>query len=366
MGDITNTEKPGGARVTIPAVELVKVGVHGGHALTEKAKADKEKNGGVKVTAQHIADMVAADADNFIDEAPIKFSHFTQLGDAAPAAGWIQNLRTTDNGNTLVGDLVDIPAGLYPLIKTGFKRRSVEMKYDQTGEEGKQYSAVLSAIALLGTEAPAVKNLADLADLYASSVDTDKDTVQIPHSTDAALEDSNNTAQQGEPNNKEDLAVNVLEAIKEKLGLAADATDEEVTAAIDSLLEAAAAASADDEDENGSTAAAASALSAAGAETVTVSNAVFLSMQATLADLQEREVERENEQLIEAALSAGKISTSEAEIYLTQLKDKKTRAGAMALLSAMPENKVNVISAGLPAPKLSDEDVAARWAAQNK
>lgn len=159
--------------------------------------------------------------------------------------------------------------------------------------------------------------------------------------------------------------MDILEQIKEKLGLAADADDAAVLAALEAVL-ADAAQSEDNEDEGADAAAsAAAALSASGAPTVTVSQDVFLSMQSTLAQLTEKEAERANVQLVDDAVKAGKISTAEAPLYLSNLADEKMRAGVAAMLSAMPAQRV--ATEGTPSGEpLDPTDTAARWAAQSK
>lgn len=90
----------------------------------------------------------------------------SKLGDSAPAFGYATNLRLADDGNTLVGDLTGIPAALETPVKEGFKQRSAEILWKVTTGAGKAYSAVLDALALLGVQQPAVAGLADLAALY--------------------------------------------------------------------------------------------------------------------------------------------------------------------------------------------------------
>ena len=359
MADKTNTDAPVGARVTIPGVELVKVGTWGGHALTEAAQEDKDKHGGVKITEEMVVAMAEAGQDSEVALAPMKPGHFDDRFDGQPAMGWVRNLRVSDDKTTLLGDLVDIPVPLYPLIKTGYKQRSVEYGLDHVTPSGKKYAAVLTGLALLGTQAPAVTSLAEMADVYASKADT----AHIPPPAAVALEDSNNTAHTGEHENEGESPVDILEKIKEKLGLAAEATDDEVLSALEAAL--ADAAQSEDGGEPDGAASAAAALSAAGAETVTVSKDVFLSMQGTLQGLQEKEQERANVKLVDDAVNAGKISTAEAPLYLANLGKPDMRAGVAAMLSAMPEQRVatTVTPAG---ESLSDVDLAKRWAAQNQ
>lgn len=361
MADKTNTETPVGARVTIPGVELVKVGTWGGHALTEAAQEDKDKNGGVKVTEEMVVAMAEAGQDPEVALAPMKPGHFDDRFDGEPAMGWVRNLRVSEDKTTLLGDLVDIPVPLYPLIKTGYKQRSVEYGLEHTTPSGKTYAAVLTGLALLGTKAPAITSLSEMADVYASQADT----ANIPLPAAVALEDSNNTAHTGEHENEGESPVDILEKIKEQLGLAAEATDDEVLAALTAALADAAQSENGGEAPADAAASAAAALSAAGAEVVTVSKDVFLSMQGTLQGLQEKEQERANEKLVDEAVTAGKISTAEAPLYLANLGKPDMRAGVAAMLSAMPAQRV-ATTATPAGESLTDADVAARWAAQNK
>lgn len=359
MADKTNNEKPSGARVTIPGVELLKVGTWGGHALTSQAQEDKDKNGGVKVTEEMIVAMAEAGQDSEVALAAVKPGHFDARFDGEPAMAWIRNLRVSEDKTTLLGDMVDIPVPLYPLIQTGYKQRSVEYALEHTTPSGKKYAAVLTGLAMLGVQPPAVTSLAEMADVYASAADT----ANIPPVATVALEDSSNAAHPGENENEGESPVDILEQIKEKLGLAADADDAAVLAA----LEAALADAAQSEDDEGADAAAsaAAALSASGAPTVTVSKDVFLSMQSTLATLTEKEAERANVALVDDAVKAGKISTAEAPLYLQNLADKTMHAGVAAMLSAMPAQRVATEST--PAgEQLAPSDIAARWAAQSK
>src|SRR5688500_13853865 len=88
--------------VTIPNVELVKVG---------KWLAS---TGEATITTDDLDSMVAAQSDEEIDEAPIKLGHVDKRFDGEPAYGWVKNL--TRQGDSLFGDLVDVPKTLAQLI----------------------------------------------------------------------------------------------------------------------------------------------------------------------------------------------------------------------------------------------------------
>jgi hypothetical protein len=77
----------------------------------------------------------------------------------------VTNLRVTDGGNTLVGDFTDIPGWLSHILPETWPQRSIEASLDYS-DNGRTWPFVLTAVALLGTEWPAVSTLADLRDLY--------------------------------------------------------------------------------------------------------------------------------------------------------------------------------------------------------
>jgi cation transport regulator ChaB len=83
-----------------------------------------------------------------------------------PAGGWITKLKKV--GNKILVDIKEVPKVLYELIKNGaYKRISSEILYDYTEPSTKKkYKKVLSAIAFLGADLPAITNLKDIAALY--------------------------------------------------------------------------------------------------------------------------------------------------------------------------------------------------------
>lgn len=85
-----------------------------------------------------------------------------------PAGGWITKLKRA--GDKILVNIKEVPKVLYDLIKNGaYKRISSEILYDYTEPSTKKkYRRVLSAIAFLGGDLPAVTNLRDIAALYDS------------------------------------------------------------------------------------------------------------------------------------------------------------------------------------------------------
>ena len=82
----------------------------------------------------------------------------------APAAGWVENIRLA--GGKMLGDFRRVPAKLASLVESGaFRTRSVELSR-YTSPTTKQTHDVISGLALLGSVAPAVRNLDDIVALY--------------------------------------------------------------------------------------------------------------------------------------------------------------------------------------------------------
>ncbi|MHA7248035.1 hypothetical protein [Arthrobacter tecti] len=126
------------------------------------------------ITRQHLASAVEAARDPQTDRAPIKLTHTGKLvlGDSLPAAGWVTNLRLSEDGNVLFGDLADVPTRLAEVVPAAFKRRFVEMDLNVTTPAGRKHGAVLTGLALLGAQAPPVESLTDVLSIYASEDDT--------------------------------------------------------------------------------------------------------------------------------------------------------------------------------------------------
>jgi hypothetical protein len=92
--------------------------------------------------------------------------------DGYPAAGWVTNVRRV--GSKLYADIKQIPKRLAELIDAkAYGRFSPEIWWNMK-HNGKTYSRVLKAVALLGADVPANPTLADWITLYAQEF-TDAD-----------------------------------------------------------------------------------------------------------------------------------------------------------------------------------------------
>jgi hypothetical protein len=163
--------------VTIRDVELCSAGM------------DWPSAGGlVTLTLEHIADCVRAGEDSLITPPRLKIGHtdprfadpddpgHDPFYDGEPAFGSIANMRLTNDGATATGDYLYVPKWLAEGLPAFYPSRSIEGAYEITEGPGgklearwdvetpggKKYSFVLTACALLGVQAPAVKDLEDL------------------------------------------------------------------------------------------------------------------------------------------------------------------------------------------------------------
>jgi hypothetical protein len=116
-------------------------------------------------------DFTTADLDGMVqafDElkmagrVPFKMGHneAQPFTDGQPALGWLSKVYR--DGDVLYGDATGVPSAVHAAIKDGlYKFVSVELA-QWVMEGGSEYPFVLSAVALLGADIPAVKGLKDL------------------------------------------------------------------------------------------------------------------------------------------------------------------------------------------------------------
>lgn len=140
---------------TVRNVELLKVG-----------RYDISNREGWTVTRPMLASILSAFRDGGVRRPPLKLGHVEdEVGQ--PSIGWIDGLRLTDGGDTLVGDYVGVPGPLAANLKGLFPTRSVEVADNWTAPNGRVFPAFLAAVALLGAEDPGVPTLKSLNEVTA-------------------------------------------------------------------------------------------------------------------------------------------------------------------------------------------------------
>lgn len=135
--------------VTVPAVELMKVGLW------------EASTGRFEVTPDLIAATVAAHRSTRIPAPVVRLGHDPSPG--APAYGRVVNLRASADGRTLLGDLAGVPADFAASMRSTHPHRSIEGEYDYRDAAGDTHDFVLTGLALLGAVPPAVHGLAEIA-----------------------------------------------------------------------------------------------------------------------------------------------------------------------------------------------------------
>ncbi|HEV8536020.1 MAG TPA: phage protease [Candidatus Limnocylindria bacterium] len=103
-----------------------------------------------------------------IIDPPVRLGHDEEqeilTSSGHPAAGWVE--RIYRDGSQLVADISRVPRTIAELVRAGaYRKVSSELLLDAT-LNGKTYPRVLSGVAFLGDELPAVRSLGDIVALY--------------------------------------------------------------------------------------------------------------------------------------------------------------------------------------------------------
>jgi hypothetical protein len=115
-------------------------------------------------TAADLASAIAALDCPAVKRPHIKIGHTDPRWDGEPALGWVTSLSLTNEGNTLVGDLVGMPAWLGEVAASAFPQRSVEGIRAMRCQIGHVHPLVITAVSLLGVTPPGVGTLSSLQD----------------------------------------------------------------------------------------------------------------------------------------------------------------------------------------------------------
>ena len=147
---------------------------------------------------------------------PLKFGHNPDqpFTDGQPALGWVARLWR--EGAVLFGDLTSMPRTVYEAIKDGlYKFVSVELLRD-VAYDGKEFPWVLSAVALLGADIPAVRGLKDLQALAMSRRVALRSGARVTFTRDVSTSTGDRTAMADETKSLEALTAR-LDALSGKV-----------------------------------------------------------------------------------------------------------------------------------------------------
>lgn len=140
---------------------------------------------GWTVTKEDFASAVAALDCPAVRKPVLKFGHTGKHGQTdEPALGFVDNLAVSEDGMTLYGDFVGMPAWLAEVdadgnsvLSSAYPDRSGEWVSPHYCQLGHRHPFVLTAMALLGVERPGIGTLASLHDLYTTAPETKEKTM---------------------------------------------------------------------------------------------------------------------------------------------------------------------------------------------
>lgn len=148
----------GPALVTIPNVPIVATGTY------------QLSTGEATFTHEDLVGYVNSVDDPAVKPARLKIGHMSEFGDGEPCFGKVLNPRLSEDGQTVIGDYVGVPAWLAEVLPVAYPSRSIEGALNATTATGKKHRLVVDAVSLLGVTLPGVSTLEDLAGAYGSEM----------------------------------------------------------------------------------------------------------------------------------------------------------------------------------------------------
>lgn len=184
-------------------------------------------SGPMEITDRHITDAARYAQRKGARPGYVKIGHSDkrfEVGDGEPALGWVENVRreVDDLGPKLVGDINDMPEWLAATAPKAWPYRSMEGWADYTDPDtGEKFALVLDGVALLGVTPPGMTSLQSLRDLPKAVGVAAASGVRVVASMASAPVAVEEGAGPMDPAKTRDA-----------LGLAADASDDEVRSAM--------------------------------------------------------------------------------------------------------------------------------------
>jgi peptidoglycan hydrolase-like protein with peptidoglycan-binding domain len=194
----------------------------------------KLASGPVTFTEQNLRDAADFFTASGGQAVPVKLGHNDNRFDGEPTFGSVTNVRYAedDRGPVLLGDITGMPGWLSAAAPTRWPNRSIEGWQNFT-YEGREYSLVLSGLAFLGVTPPGVRNIKSLADLQTALAASSAVRLVAAAPTDDLSEPPQAPAVEAEePTEGMEAGQMDPAKIREALGLPADASDEDMKAAL--------------------------------------------------------------------------------------------------------------------------------------
>jgi hypothetical protein len=164
---------------TVKDIEVVKTGIE--YPL---------HSGPTTFTKEDLADAVASQNDPAIpaprvwighpDDTRIHGERTLGTPSGEPSLGKVTNMRLTQDGHTLLGDLAGVPVWLANILGSAYPARSIEGRFNFKTPTGKKWRLVISGLALLGVVWPGVGTLEDIASLYTEKGPEDIEIKEAP------------------------------------------------------------------------------------------------------------------------------------------------------------------------------------------
>lgn len=298
----------------------------------------KLATGNQTFSEQHLHDAARFAQRTGARPSPVKIGHtdprFT--GDGEPALGWLGNLRVEDNnGPVLMGDITGMPDWLAAAAPTAWPDRSVEGWMDYQDDTGETFAFIVDAVALLGVQPPGVssiKSLRDLPQLVGVAASARRIIARAPMTTAPEAEESN---QRGA--GRMDPA-----KIREALGLSADASDDEVSAAVAAEFPVAASPPLFDVGQPAPVAAKQQP------GTIVLASSVWDETQKTiktLTDFVGQAKRNDRDEVIAKAVMAGKFTPAQKK-HFSQLWDADPDGTRALINTLMPNSALAVMASG--------------------
>lgn len=143
--------------VTVPNVEIIEVG------------EDWETSTGTfTFDEEDLVSAVESQQDPAVRTPVLKLGHTDPRAgfDGEPSFGRLENMRLTNNGQTVVADLVGVPQWLASIMWSAYPRRSFEGQCNYRTRTGNDWPLTVEALSLLGAAYPAINTLEDLKTLW--------------------------------------------------------------------------------------------------------------------------------------------------------------------------------------------------------